>query len=122
MHPRRRGGTIGNASNTEQVFSIGSWNEWTVHEFEIFGATAATQIYIGSTIEANNRWFIDRFRLIHVTEAGDSDELRPTPNRSSSSPQANKPVKVTANAHGASAAKPAGCRSRPKAAMRGPRR
>lgn len=62
------GGTIGNASSTEQVFSVGSWNEWTVHEFEIFGATAATQIYIGSTIEANNRWFIDRFRLIYITE------------------------------------------------------
>lgn len=62
------GGTIGNASSTEQVFSVGSWNEWAVHEFEIFGATAATQIYIGSTAEANNRWFIDRFRLIYITE------------------------------------------------------
>lgn len=62
------GGTVGDASSTEQVFSVGSWNEWVVQEFEIFGATAGTQIYIGSTLDANNRWFIDRFRLIHITE------------------------------------------------------
>ena len=32
------------------------------------GPPPQRRIYIGSTIEANNRWFIDRFRLIHVTE------------------------------------------------------
>lgn len=62
------GGTVGNASDTELVFGVGSWNEWIVQEFEIFGATASTQIYIGSTLDANNRWFIDRFRVIHITE------------------------------------------------------
>lgn len=95
------GGTIGNASNTEQVFSIGSWNEWTVHEFEIFGATAATQIYIGSTIEANNRWFIDRFRLIHVTEKPSDFEPELTTDPESLgfiTAGEDKPVKVTANA------------------------
>ena len=95
------GGTIGNASSTEQVFSVGSWNEWTVHEFEIFGATAATQIYIGSTIEANNRWFIDRFRLIYITEKpGDFEpELTTDPGSLEFiTAGEGKPVKVTANA------------------------
>ena len=95
------GGTIGNASSTEQVFSVGSWNEWTVHEFEIFGATAATQIYIGSTIEANNRWFIDRFRLIYITEKpGDFEPELTTDPESLEFVTAgeDKPVKVTANA------------------------
>lgn len=95
------GGTVGNASNTEQVFSVGSWNEWTVHEFEIFGATAATQIYIGSTAEANNRWFIDRFRLIYITEKpGDFEPELTTDPESLEFITAgeDKPVKVTANA------------------------
>ncbi len=94
------GGTIGNASDTEQVFSVGSWNEWTVHEFGIFGATSATQIYIGSTAEDNNRWFIDRFRLIHVTEKpGDFKPELTTDPESLEFVTAGEgqPVKVTAN-------------------------
>lgn len=95
------GGTVGNAASTEQVFSVGSWNEWVVQEFEIFGATAATQIYIGSTIDANNRWFIDRFRVIHITEKPGDFEPELT-----TDPEAlefvtageSKPVSVTANA------------------------
>lgn len=95
------GGTIGNASNTEQVFSVGSWNEWAVHEFEIFGATAATQIYIGSTIEANNRWFIDRFRVIHITEKPSDFEPELTTDPESLefvTAGEDKPVQVTSNA------------------------
>lgn len=95
------GGTIGNASSTEQVFSVGSWNEWAVHEFEIFGATAATQIYIGSTIEANNRWFIDRFRVIHITEKPSDFEPELTTDPASLefvTAGEGKPVQVTSNA------------------------
>lgn len=120
------GGTIGNASSTEQVFSVGSWNEWAVHEFEIFGATAATQIYIGSTIEANNRWFIDRFRVIHITEKPSDFEPELTTDPASLefvTAGEGKPVQVTSNGRpGASAATPRGCRSPPKAATREPRR
>lgn len=95
------GGTIGNASSAEQVFSVGSWNEWAVHEFEIFGATAATQIYIGSTIEANNRWFIDRFRVIHITEKPSDFEPELTTDPASLefvTAGEGKPVQVTSNA------------------------
>lgn len=95
------GGTVGNATDTEMVFGVGSWNEWSTHEFEIFGATAATQIYIGSTLDANNRWFIDRFRLIHITEKpGDFEpELTVDPGTLEFiTAGESKPVSVKANA------------------------
>ncbi len=94
------GGTIGNATATEMTFSVGSWNEWSIHEFEIFGATAATQLYIGSTLDANNRWFIDRFRLIYITEKpGDFEpELTVDPGSLElATAGESKPVQVTSN-------------------------
>ncbi len=95
------GGTVGNASATEQEFNIGSWNEWSTHEFPIFGATASTQIYVGSIVENNNRWFIDRFRVIYTYEK--PSDFRPELTLDAASLEfatsgGEKTVKVTANA------------------------
>ncbi|WP_295940303.1 BACON domain-containing carbohydrate-binding protein [uncultured Alistipes sp.] len=93
-------GTIENETDTEKVFAVESLNEWSVYEFKIFGATAATQIYIGSTLDANNRWFIDRFRLIHITEKPGDFEPELTTDPTSlefATAGESKPVQVTSN-------------------------